>query len=89
MTALGIRAARTAVAIVVSAAAITWLLLSCVDPPPSAPDSHDPDADACCWGLVFPWLAEPGECLCDYTAIGTKRWLTCATGTYWCDRRFE
>lgn len=83
------RALRITIIAVIAAVMFAAGFSACVDPPPSAPDSHDPDADACCWGLVFPWLAEPGECLCDYTAIGTKRWLTCATGTYWCDRRFE
>jgi len=62
-------------------------LAACLDDPPSTEDGHDPDADVCCWGLVFPWLPSPPECLCGYTAEGTKKWLECVDATYWCDKR--
>lgn len=70
-------------------ALVLCVVAACVDPPPSTPDGHNPDADDCCWGLVFPWLDDPGSCLCDCTAPGDQSWLSCIGGevTYWCDLR--
>ncbi len=84
-----IRLARIAVSAVISAVAIAWLLVACVERPPSTDAGPDPDISDCCLGLVLPWLDSPRDCLCAHTADGEQRWLTCLGGVveYRCDLR--
>lgn len=86
-----IRLARITVAAVVSAVAIAWLLVACIERPTSSDAGADPDISACCDWFFAPWLSAPGDCLCDHTARGEQRWLTCLGGVveYRCDRRDE
>lgn len=83
-----IRLARITVSAVISAVAIAWLLVSCVERPSPNDAGYDPDITDCCDWFVAPWLDRPQACLCDHTEPGEQRWLTCLGGLveYTCTR---
>lgn len=85
-----IRALRISVAAAISAVAIAWLLVSCMEPPPSTDAGADPSISDCCNWYILPLLYDrPQACLCQHTNEGEQRWLTCLGGLveYTCDRR--
>lgn len=84
------RALRISIVAAITAVAFAAAFSACMEPPPSTDAGADPDISDCCLWFVVPFAYDrPGDCLCEHTRDGERRWLTCLGGIeeYTCDRR--